>query len=159
MPLQAGNEAPEDWIADAMVVVLQAVEALQEPEIHIAAPIDIVRAVESLQQGHLLIDIWAVGAVQSPLNRRAPRWDYEVHMGLRCKVATVDRSTVSMLSWYRSQAQAAFAPKAKLLLPDGSTAHCLESEPFAPYSRDSLRERGLYVAPVRFKWARSAKGG
>lgn len=159
MPLETGRTAPEDLIADAMVVVLQAVEVLQEPEIHIAAPVDIVRAVDSLPQGHLLIDVWAVGAVQSPLNRRAPKWEYEIHVGLRSKVETVDRATVSTLAWYRSQAQAAFAPRSKLILPDGSTAHCLESEPFAPYSREALRERGLFVAPVRFKWARSARGG
>lgn len=159
MPLETNRVEPQDLIADGMVAFLRTVPALNQPEILIDNPVDITRVVDKMTVGQLLFDVWPVGAAQLPLNRTQSRWEYEIHLGVRCKVEAAEKQLVRTLGWYRAQAQAAFGPKFKMSLPDGSTAHLLKSEPFAPFSREALRERFVYVSPILFVWARSAPGG
>lgn len=152
MPLQTNKTSPENEIAAAMVAALQANPVLDLPEIHIDNPVDIDVAIEEMEFGHLLLDVWPYGIKQERLNRRNDEYTFEVHLGVRSKLKTVTRDDIDTLCFYRDAAQKTFGIKFLINLADGTTVHLIESEPFAPYGRKILHGSGLFVAPIRFAW-------
>lgn len=156
MVLRTGDTSPEQEIAEAMIPIIRSNPLLNQPEIHVDNPIDIDKAVDAMKVGDLFVDVWPVGITTDRKNRRANENTFEVHVGLRVKVAAdqMTRAGINQLCFYRNQIQSVFTPKrSRLLLPvTGKQVFLVIAEPFAPYGRDSLSRKGLFVAPIRFEW-------
>ena len=156
MVLRTGDTSPEQEIAEAMIPIIRSNPILDQPEILIDNPIDIDKAVDAMNVGNLFVDVWPVGITTDRRNRRSNERTFEVHVGLRVKVSAeqMTRAGVNQLCFYREQIQSVFTPKrSRLLLPSvGQQVVLMIAEPFAPYGRDSLARKGLFIAPIRFEW-------